>query len=104
MASRGMRHHPATLRHTLLAAAKTYKPDNLDHDQQITAVNILTSLIMEMFYVPWTEDTYQTMAEIIEGKLSLDTGIAVINAAARRAAEREAIARAAELSKEMGKL
>jgi hypothetical protein len=99
-----MRRHPVTLRHTLLAAAKTYKPDNLDYDQQGTAVRALANLIMEMFDIPWYEDTCDTVTEIIEEKLSLDTGIAVINAAVRRRDEKQAIAAAAELSREMGKL
>lgn len=82
-----MRRHPVTLRHALLAAARTYNPDVLDGEQQITAVNTLVTLIMEMFDVGWTEDTYQAITEVIEGKISLEAGIAVVNAAVRRQEE-----------------
>jgi hypothetical protein len=85
-----MRRHGITLRHTLLAAQRSYKPDTLNEHSQAVSTHAMTSLIMEMFDVPWSEETYETIAEVIIRELSLETGIAVVNAAVRRADEKTA--------------
>jgi hypothetical protein len=88
-----IRKHPVTLRHALLAATKSYKPDVLDIDQQETALDTITKLIMEMWNIPWSEDAYDSVTEVITGKISLEAGMAMLNAFARRQAEKDALER-----------
>jgi hypothetical protein len=78
-----MRRHPVTLRHTLLAAVSVYSNEDADGEW----VTGQARLIIEMFSIPENDSTWDTLAEMITGKLSLETGIGVLNAHARRHAE-----------------
>lgn len=83
-----MRHHPVTLRHALLSASRTYTTEKYDNDGQDTAaLTAIATLIMDMWDITWTEDAYEPITEVITGTISLEAGMAMLNAFARRQAE-----------------
>ncbi len=86
-----IRKHPVTLRHALRTATGLYQKyaDTLDEYGTELSVRAHANLIMEMWHIDWSEDIYDSVTEVIKGKLALDTGMAMFNAYARRQAELE---------------